>query len=93
MTYDFGEPQSRNEAILQNMLGAENEILPPMSRIEELLIDLWEELQEMGGSSVYIGATAPENPTEGMLWVDTSDDTTDIDNGEEIAFPEAASDE
>lgn len=34
---DFGAPQSRNEAILQNILGAENELLPPQSRIEVLL--------------------------------------------------------
>ena len=34
---DFGAPQSRNEAILQNILGADNELLPPQSRIEVLL--------------------------------------------------------
>lgn len=53
MTYDFGAPQSRNEAILQNMLGADNDLLPPFSRIEELLIDLLEKLDDMdgGGSS------------------------------------------
>lgn len=33
----FEQPQSRNEAILQNMLGAENELVPPQSRIEALL--------------------------------------------------------
>lgn len=49
MTYEFGEPQSRNEAILQNMLGANNEILSPFSRIEKLLIDLLEQLQSMDG--------------------------------------------
>lgn len=49
MTYDFGEPQSRNEAILQNMLGANNVILPPFSRIEELLIDLSEKIADMDG--------------------------------------------
>lgn len=56
MTYDFGAPQSRNEAILQNMLGADNEILPPFSRIEMLLIDLLEKIESMdgggGGSSI-----------------------------------------
>lgn len=34
---DFEAPQSRNEAILQNILGADNELLPPESRIETLL--------------------------------------------------------
>ena len=31
---DFDAPQSRNEAILQNMLGANNELGEPQSRIE-----------------------------------------------------------
>lgn len=34
---DFDEPQSRNEAILQNILGADNILLEPQSRIETLL--------------------------------------------------------
>ena len=33
----FNEPQSRNEAILQNILGANNVLGDPMSRIEEIL--------------------------------------------------------
>ena len=57
MTYDFGEPQSRNEAILQNILGADNEILPPVSRIEELLIDI---LEQGGGGYELPVATASE---------------------------------
>ena len=44
---DFGAPQSRNEAILQNMLGAENELGDPMSRIEDLLMQLLEILQPL----------------------------------------------
>lgn len=38
----FNRPQSRNEAILQNMLGANNVIGAPQSRIEELLIKILE---------------------------------------------------
>lgn len=34
---DFDEPQSRNEAILQNILGADNILMEPQSRIETLL--------------------------------------------------------
>jgi len=49
---EFGEPQSRNEAILQNILGADNVLLPPESRIEVLLQLLLEELQ--GGSSEVV---------------------------------------
>lgn len=43
---DFEQPQSRNEAILQNILGADNKLLQPQSRIETLLQQL---LQELGG--------------------------------------------
>lgn len=44
---EFESPQSRNEAILQNILGADNELLPPESRIETLLQQL---LASLGGS-------------------------------------------
>lgn len=44
---EFDSPQSRNEAILQNILGADNELLPPESRIETLLQQL---LASLGGS-------------------------------------------
>lgn len=37
---EFGDPQSRNEALLQNMLGGQNQILYPVSRIEVLLLAL-----------------------------------------------------
>lgn len=43
MAGTFDAPQSRNEAILQNILGAENELLEPESRIEKLLTDLLEQ--------------------------------------------------
>lgn len=48
----MNEPQSRNEAILQNILGADNTLLPPESRIEMLLQLLLEELE--GGSSAVV---------------------------------------
>lgn len=35
---EFGDPESRNETILQNILGGENPILYPQSRIETLLL-------------------------------------------------------
>ena len=34
---EFESPQSRNEALLQNILGAENELPEPMSRNEKIL--------------------------------------------------------
>ena len=52
MSTTFDAPQSRNEAILQNFLGAENELGEPQSRIEYLLMELLEAWQnlEPGGS-------------------------------------------
>ena len=47
MTTTFEAPESRNEAILQNMLGEDNDLLAPESRIEVLLLAL---LQKLGGS-------------------------------------------
>ena len=47
----FPEPQSRNEAILQNALGANNDTGDPQSRIEELLIELVEAIQQGGSGS------------------------------------------
>lgn len=43
---EFDAPQSRNEAVLQNMLGANNVLVPPQSRIEDLLIQI---LNQGGG--------------------------------------------
>lgn len=40
-------PFSRNEAILENILGADNTIVAPQSRIEELLIEIMNMLGEM----------------------------------------------
>ena len=39
--------QSRIEAILENILGADNDIQPPMSRNEVLLIAIMEMLQDV----------------------------------------------
>ena len=39
-TNEFGAPESRNEAILQNILGGSNVLLTPESRIEVLLMAL-----------------------------------------------------
>ena len=44
----FDPPKSRNEAILQNMLGANNVLPPPKGRIEELLLQI---LQQGGSGS------------------------------------------
>ena len=49
---DFESPQSRNEAILQNMLGADNQLPEePLSRIEALLMQVLNVLQNIEGWS------------------------------------------
>lgn len=67
---EFDKPQSRVEAILQNILGADNELGKPQSRVEELLMLLLAELE--GGSSgaiVVDGAlsTTSKNPVENKV--------------------------
>lgn len=49
----FDPPKSRNEAILQNMLGANNALPSPKGRIEELLL----QILQQGGSG---GGVTPE---------------------------------
>ena len=56
----FPKPQSRNEAILQNILGASNQLQPPQSRIEDLLLQLLDKLAAMEGVVRYIGVTTTE---------------------------------
>ena len=51
MADEYGAPQSRNEAILQNMLGENNELEAPQSRIEVLLLAL---LDKLSGSAPAI---------------------------------------
>lgn len=49
---DFEKPESRNEAILQNMLGADNPLPEePLSRIEALLMQVLQVLQNIEGWS------------------------------------------
>lgn len=67
---NFEAPESRNEAILQNILGANNIILPPFSRIEVLLIELLKELDGGGGSGVVVDSafsTTSENPVQNKV--------------------------
>lgn len=53
---DLGEPRSRNERILMNMLGAEYDIDDPQSRIEYLLKLIYEEGGTSGAVSGVKGA-------------------------------------
>lgn len=60
---DFESPESRNEAILQNMLGADNPLGEPLSRIEALLMQVLQVLQNIEGwseASVLTGKTLLE---------------------------------
>lgn len=51
---------SRNEAILQNILGAHNTILPPFSRIEALLIEIAELIASGGDAEPITDAEITE---------------------------------
>ena len=51
MAEEFRTPQSANEALLQNILGAENEIREPQSVTEYYLKKIWEE--GTGGGDLY----------------------------------------
>lgn len=69
MSVIFDEPESRNEAILQNMLGAENELPEPQSRIEDLLQQILLMWQDYGGLTpeeiaAAVDAYLEENPVE-----------------------------
>lgn len=76
---DLGEPQSRNEAILMNMLGAEYELLTPQSRIEYLLQEI---LNGGGGSGEVSGVKGDVETTyrKGNVNI-TIEDVTNLDNG------------
>lgn len=65
MADNYGAPQSRNEAILQNILGEDNELLEPVSRIEVLLTDLLNLLEQ---------EALPSGTNDGdiLVWDDTS---------------------
>lgn len=61
----FDAPQSRNEAILQNILGANNVLGEPQSRIEALLMQI---LEQGGG-----GAVNSVNGQTGAVVLDAED--------------------
>lgn len=54
---EYGEPQSRNETILQNMLGEDYPMLEPQSRIETLLQALLGEWQGITVNPEFTGST------------------------------------
>lgn len=65
---DFDKPQSRNEAILQNVLGADNELGDPLSRIEALLMQLLDTVKTIEGwqeAATLAGKTLLEVVEEG----------------------------
>ena len=63
----FKNLQSRVEAILQNMLGAENVLEPPQSRVEELLLLLLEQRSTGGEVTAEAVAAAIGNMTQEQL--------------------------
>lgn len=89
----FDKPQSRNEAILQNMLGAGNVLEPPQSRIESLLQEILEAGGGGGGTDDYNdlknqpqigGNTLTGNKTASDLGLADSDTVDGILDGTNI---------
>lgn len=76
---DLGDPRSRNERILMNMLGASYDIEDPQSRIEYLLKLIYEEGGTSGAVSGVKGALE-EVFRKGNVNL-SFDDITDVDNG------------
>lgn len=68
---EFEKPESRAEAILQNILGADNDLGAPQSRIEVLLMMLLEEFQGGGsGGAIVVDtdlSTTSKNPVENKV--------------------------
>lgn len=67
---EFDKPQSRVEAILQNILGADNELGEPQSRVEALLMLLLEELEGGSSGAVVVDSalsTSSKNPVENKV--------------------------
>ena len=82
MSVTFDEPESRNEAILQNILGAENELPEPQSRIEDLLQQILLMWQDYGGLTpeeiaAAVDAYLEENPVEAPV-TSVNGDTGDV---------------
>lgn len=68
------EPQTRVEAILQNILGENNQLQPPQTRVEELLLEL---LDQGVGGVTYKGVTTTP-------LTDGCDTNPIVINGEEV---------
>lgn len=77
---DLGEPQSRNEAILMNMLGASYELVDPQSRIEYLLQEILNAGGGGGGDVSGVKGDVETTYRKGQVNL-TIEDITHIDNG------------
>ena len=74
---EFGQPQSRNEAILQNLLGGNNPILYPFSRIEVLLLALLQKTNVDASNNENVMAVLENIKTD---WSSYSTGITNVPN-------------
>lgn len=74
---EFGAPQSRNEAILQNILGGNNPVLYPFSRIEVLLLGLLEKTNVDASNNENVMAVLENIKTD---WSTYSTGITNVPN-------------
>lgn len=68
----FDVPLSRQEAILQNILGANNILEPPQSREEALLLAIYETGGGGGGGESYTKAQINQMFEQSYQYIDNS---------------------
>lgn len=81
MSYtDLGAPQSRNEVLLMNMLGATYEVKDPQSRVEYLLKEILEQGGTGGGDVTGVKGILEEAFRKGNVTL-TLQNLAEVDNG------------
>lgn len=82
----FGTPQSRSEAILQNMLGAHNQLPPPYSRIEVLLMELLDVIDPGGGGGSSLPSVTTDDNGKVLTVVEGAWTAATLPNGTNTAY-------
>lgn len=77
-------PQSRNEAILRATIDGTEYTDPPESRIEDLLLELKEAIEQGGGGGTTVVANPAGEPTDDLNKVQIGSTIYDIPEGAEV---------
>jgi hypothetical protein len=81
MSETFDVPQSRIESLLQNILGAQNELQEPFSRNEKLLLEI---LNEMDNDPFIVTLTPTAQDFSGVMDKTPAEIRTAYDAGKQI---------